>query len=76
MKDVVQRLKDALEVCRVHQAQYEWRETIRKVGQQMSDQNLHRVMCTDFGATLDLSAAEKDNSSVNNHAVICIFLSR
>ena len=28
---------------------------------------------TDFGASLDLCAAEKDNSSVNNHAVVCIF---
>ena len=54
VRDVVQRLKDALEVCRVHQAQYEWRDTIRKVDQQMSDPNLHRVMCTDIGATLDL----------------------
>ena len=27
----------------------------------------------DFGATLDLRAMETDNSSVDNHAVICIF---
>jgi len=31
-----------------------------------------RVICTDFGATLDLSAIEKGMCSVNNHAVICI----
>ena len=26
-----------------------------------------------FGATLDLGAVEKDNRSVDNHLVICIF---
>lgn len=40
----------------------------------MSDPDVHRVICTDFGAMLDLMAAEKDNCSINNHAVICIFL--
>ena len=54
---VVQRLKDALEACREHQAQYKWRNTIRKVDHIMSDPNLHRVICTDFGAKVDLSAA-------------------
>ena len=39
----------------------------------MSDADKHRVICTDFGATLDLCASEKDNCSVDNHAVLCIF---
>ena len=39
----------------------------------MHDPNTTRTIMTDFGATLDLYAAEKDNSSVNNHAVVCIF---
>ena len=39
----------------------------------MSKPDTHRVLCTDFGATPDLFASEKDNSSVNNHAVLCIF---
>ena len=73
VKDVVDRLRDALVVCRLHMSQYEWRNTMRKIDTIMSDRNLHRVIMTDFGATLDLSAAEKDNSSVDNHAVICIF---
>ena len=38
----------------------------------MGDPNLHRVICTDFGASLDLCSAEKDNCSVDNHVVICI----
>ena len=38
----------------------------------MSDPNKHRIICTDFGATLDLGAAEKGNCSVDNHSVMCI----
>ena len=30
-------------------------------------------LCTDFGVILDLHAFKKDNSSVDNHPVICIF---
>ena len=40
----------------------------------MSDDETTRVYCTDFGATLDLMSSEKDNLSINNHAVICIFM--
>ena len=39
----------------------------------MSDPNKHRVICTNFGATLDLGAVEKGNCYVDNHAVMCIF---
>ena len=38
----------------------------------MSDADITRVILTDFGATLDLRAAETDNSSADNHAVNCI----
>ena len=62
-----------LEVARLHQAQYEWRDTMRKIDLTMSNPNTHRIFCTDFGATLDLMGAEKDNSSVNNHAIVDIF---
>ena len=46
---------------------------MHKIDTLMLNKNLHRLIMTDFGATLDLSASEKDNSSVDNHAVICIF---
>ena len=48
-----------LEVARLHQAQYEWRDTIQKIDLTISDPNKHRVFCTSFGATLDLMGAEK-----------------
>ena len=40
----------------------------------MSSLDKHQVNCTDFRATLDLFTSEKDNSNVDNHAVVCIFL--
>ena len=40
----------------------------------MSDPDRHRVICTDFGATLHFGLVEKGNCSVDNHAVMCIFL--
>ena len=46
---------------------------IRKIDHNMSDSDKNHLICTDFGATLDLSTVENDNSSVNNYAVICIF---
>ena len=54
-------------------ADYKWRNVCRKVDCTMTDPDKHRVICTDFAATLDLRGAEADNSSINNHAVVCIF---
>ena len=58
----------------MHVAQYEWKDLCRKIDLTMSNPELVRVICTDFAATLDLLAAAKENSSVNNHAVCAIFL--
>ena len=40
-------------------AQYEWRDLMRTIDHSMSNIDLHCVICTDFGATFDLSATEK-----------------
>ena len=72
--EVIKKLIVSLAINRKHQAQYEWRDLMRKIDLTMSNPHTTRVICTDFGATLDLGASEKDNSSVNNHAVIAIFL--
>jgi hypothetical protein len=71
---VVTKLIAALEIARTHYAKYKWKDLVRKIDLTMSNADTTCVICTDFGATLDLFAAEKDNSSVNNHAVIDIFL--
>ena len=67
---VMKQLRNA---NRPHQAQYEWKGWMRKIDMLMSHPYQHRIICTNFGATLDLFAMEKDNSSVNNHAVLCIY---
>ena len=59
--------------CRCHVGEMRWINCNRKVDLTMSDVNTNRVICTDFGATLNLSASEKDNSGIYNHTAICIF---
>ena len=73
VSEVLKKLEDALAISRKHQGEYEWKGWMRKIDMEMCNPDKHRVICTDFGATLDLSAAEKDNCSVNNHAVIAIY---
>ena len=70
---VMKKMIGQLVKCRRHVGEMRWINCNRKVDIAMSNANTTRVICTDFGATLDLSASEKDNSSVDNHAVICIF---
>ena len=60
---------------RERQAQYEWKGWTRNIDMLMSHPDKHFVIYTNFDATLDCFAKEKDNSSVDNHAVLCIFLS-
>ena len=46
---------------------------MRQIDMQMINHDKHHIICTDFGATLDLAVAEKDNCSVDNHAVLAIY---
>ena len=62
-KDVVNKLRASLNVCREHMVQYEWRHLMQTIYHTMSDTDLRSLICTDFGTTLDLAAAEKNNSS-------------
>ena len=70
---VMVKLQEQLIKCRLHVGRYKWSNYNRQLDYIMHDPNTTRTIMTDFGATLDLCAAEKDNSSVNNHAVVCIF---
>ena len=70
---VMKKLMDQLVICRKHVGEMRWINFTRKLDLTMSNPEVCRVICTDFGATLDLHASEKDNSSIDNHAVICIF---
>jgi len=73
--DVVKKLVSQLNICREHWYKYKWRNQMRNVDLIMSYPDLHWLLITYFGATLYLMATEKDNLSVNNHAVVCMFLS-
>ena len=74
VRDVVSRLIESMTTTRVHMAKYEWHNLMRKIDLLNSDPSVTMVFCTDFAATLDLGASEKDNCSVNNHAVVCIIM--
>ena len=67
---IMKQLRDA---NRPHQAQYEWKGWMRKIDMLMSHPDQHCIICTNFGATLDLFEMEKDNYSVDNHAILCFF---
>ena len=54
VKDVVVKLVESLKTCRKHQAQYMWKNVMRYIDLTMGDPDQHRIICTDFGATLDL----------------------
>ena len=70
---MVNKLQASLEICREYMVLYEWKSLMKTIDHVMSNTSLHCLIRTDFRATVDLSAAEKENSSVDNHAVVCIF---
>lgn len=73
VKVVVEKLKQQLEILIRHKTEHRWKAHSLKLDTVMSNSLTTRVFETDFGATLDLDAAKKDNCSVANHAVFCIF---
>ena len=58
---------------RTHIGEYRWNNHHRKLDLTISDAESSCIICADFGATLDLSVAEKDNCSVHNCTVTTIF---
>ena len=73
VSNVLEKLVINTENCRIHICEGTWCYTSHRRDLTMSDPDKHRVISTDFGATLDLRAAETDNCSVDNHAVVDIF---
>ena len=49
--EVLQKLTEALNV---YQAAYKWKGWMQKVDMMLSNADKHHVICTDFGATLDI----------------------
>ena len=71
VRELITRLIKSIEVNMLHLTESRWRTLMMRIDITMSDPNKHRIICTDFGATLDLGAAEKGNCSVDNHSVMC-----
>lgn len=74
VNETMNKMKAQLEIFKLHQEEYKQLNHARKIDLTMSNPDTKRVICTEFGATLDLGAVEKDNCSVENHAIICIFV--
>ena len=71
--EVVSRLIKSLEVNRWHFTKYWWCNLMLCIELAIFNPNKHRVICSNFGATLDLCSSKKGNCSVDNHSVMWIF---
>lgn len=47
---------------------------MHKCDVKMCQKDKHRVICIDFAATLNLQGSQTKHFSMNNHAVVCIFM--
>ena len=70
---LIKMLEHLESCCRLHVGHKKWKNHVKKLDMIMSNSDTTRVIFTDFGVTLDLKATETDNSSLDNHVVICIF---
>ena len=69
---IVQKLHFALPEAIKHQALLKWKSHCFKLDCALSDPSTSLLVATDFGASLDLHAIEKDNCATDNHAAVCI----
>jgi hypothetical protein len=73
VSEIVSKLSTQLDVCREHVAESNWLNRIRRIDIDTIPEGT-ALSFTDFSATLDLRAALAENSSVDNHAVLAIFV--
>ena len=73
MSTLISKFCDQLNLCRKHMAVVNWLNLHRQIDLAVIPRGKARG-CTDFSATCDLRAAFTDNSSVDNHAVLDIFV--
>eukprot|EP00957_Ditylum_brightwellii_P113940 8685945-Ditylum_brightwellii.AAC.1 len=72
VSEVITKLENQLNICRLHQAEYKWKHWTLKCDLNMSHADTHCVFCTNFATTLDLRATKTDNCNMDNHGIICI----
>ena len=73
IKEVVNRLATQLTIARTHFSHGNWLNMTRRLDTNTFSTS-ELLVFTDFSATMDLHAAKADNSSVNNHAVLAIYV--
>jgi hypothetical protein len=71
--DVVARFKRNLEECRKHHSNKQWTRIQRDIDTGWIPRG-YLLILTDFSATLALRAKAADNSSVDGHAVLAIYV--
>ncbi len=74
MQGLVKHLKKTLGVSRFHVMDYEWKDHGRKLDCKLSNPKNTILFGTDFSATANLQASERDNSAMDSHAIIAVYL--
>ena len=74
MQGLVKHLKKTLGVARFHVMDYEWKDHGRKLDCKLSNPKNTILFGTDFSATANLQASERDNSAMDSHAIIAVYL--
>jgi hypothetical protein len=73
LSDVVKKLVEQLEICRVHYNESRWLARVKHIDTETLEDSC-LLAFTDFSASMDLRAGVLDNSSVNRHAVLAIYV--
>ena len=73
VKQIETKLMESLVVSRRHMVEFQWRNTMRSIDATLSDSNFHQLICTNFGATLNLSKKESNTCYTENNSTVCIF---
>ena len=68
LNTVLAKICNQLVLCRLYLGQKLWKSYIKQLDICISNPATTRLFFTDFGATINLSATEIDNSSVDSHA--------
>ena len=68
-KIIIEKIRDHLPAAILHQSQLRWKSHAFELDYDISP-NSNMVISTDFGASLDLQAKEKDDYAAFNHAAV------
>ena len=73
MVEIVHHFQTMMVIARVHVVHYEWKSHAQKLDCKMGNPKCESVIATDFMATANLNASEKDNSVQDSHVINAIY---